>query len=81
MATITVSKRSDLFPIGTVVAAYPRSHGPEGAPRTSTAAIATGTVDAAGALSIANAGLLSGQIYSLYALVAGEHRWLSAGPQ
>jgi len=78
MATISVTTRSDWFPVGATVSAYPRAQGPEGPPRTSVAAIASATVDAAGALSISNASLLAGQLYSLYASVSGSHRWLQA---
>lgn len=73
MPTAAIS-RSDLWPVGTVVGIYPAgAHNPGAAP--TAAAIATGTVDAAGALSVTNAGILSGTSYLAYASVGGEHRY------
>jgi hypothetical protein len=75
MATVTLN-RSDLFPVGTSVGIYPGNSRPQAkdGPPTS-AVIASGTVDAAGALSVTNAGILSYQTYQAYALVNGEHRF------
>jgi hypothetical protein len=42
------------------------------------AEIASGTVDAAGALSVTDAAILSGTAYALYASVGGEHRYAIA---
>jgi hypothetical protein len=77
MPTVSIN-RSDLFPVGTVVGVYPasaqrRGQVPQGPPTASV--IATGTVDAAGALSVTNAGILSYTDYVFYALVNGEHRY------
>lgn len=76
MATITCS-RSDLFPPTTTVGVYPaESRADSAAPRA--AQITSGTVDAAGNLSITNAGILSYTSYVLYALVSSEHRYVRA---
>lgn len=71
MPTVTLS-RSDLFPIGTTVGIYPAAaQGADGsAPRA--AAIATGVVDAAGALSVTDAGILSYTAYIAAASVGGS---------
>lgn len=73
MATVSIS-RSDLFPVGQSVGIYPRPSRRNEAPPTS-AAVASGTVDAAGNLSVTNAGILSYTAYVAYALVNGEHRY------
>jgi hypothetical protein len=75
MATVTLN-RSDLFPVGTLVGIYPGNSRPQAkdGPPTS-AVIASGTVDAAGALSVTNAGILSYTTYQAYANVGGEHRY------
>jgi hypothetical protein len=74
MATANLS-RSDTFPVGTSVGIYPGgAWNPGGAPRAQV--IASATVDAAGNLSVTNAGILSGTEYVAYALVNGENRYL-----
>jgi hypothetical protein len=78
MPTVSIA-RSDLFPVGTTVGIYPAGsqrggQTPAGGPPTS-AVIATGVVDAAGNLSVTNAGILSYTPYVAYALVNGEHRY------
>jgi hypothetical protein len=75
MPTVTLS-RSDLFPVGTSVGIYPGNSRPQNAdgPPTSSV-IASGTVDAAGNLSVTNAGILSYTTYVAYAQVNGEHRY------
>jgi hypothetical protein len=77
MATVTL-RRSDLFPVGTTVGIYPaqsqRGGQPGGGPPTS-AAIASAAVDAAGLLTVTNAGILSYTDYVAYAQVSGEHRY------
>src|SRR4051794_16082555 len=73
MPTVTVS-RSDLWPVGTTVGIYAGgAHNPGGAPLG--AAITTGTVDAAGALSVTNAGLLSLTRYTAAAQIGSEWRY------
>jgi hypothetical protein len=77
MATVTIA-RSDIFPVGTSVGIYPAGaqrvgQSPAGPP--TAAVIASGTVDAAGNLSVTNAGILSYTPYVAYALVNGEHRY------
>lgn len=77
MATVTL-RRSDIFPVGTSVGIYPaasqrRGQNPPGPP--TAAAIASATVDAAGLLTVTNAGILSYTQYVAYALVSGEHRY------
>ena len=73
MARITLN-RSDLFPVSTVVGIYdapiPANGGAPGA-----AAVTTGTVDAAGLLTIDNTSLASLKGYTAYALVGSEHRY------
>lgn len=73
MPTVTLA-RSDLFPVGTSVGIFPAGAKQVGGPPTA-AAIASGTVDAAGNLSVTNAGLLSYTPYVAYAAVGGEHRY------
>lgn len=71
MPTVTLTGRSDLFPVGTTVGIYAgNSQRPAPGPPTSPA-IATGVVDAAGNLSVTNAGILQGVRYSAYANVGG----------
>jgi hypothetical protein len=77
MPTVSIS-RSDLYPVGTTVGIYPAGaqrvgQTPSGPP--TAAVIATGVVDAAGNLSVTNAGILSYTQYVAYALVNGEHRY------
>lgn len=76
MATVALS-RSDRFPVGTSVGIYAAGAARDSAPPTA-AAIASGTVDAAGALSVANAGIVAGASYVAYAAVNGEHRYVTA---
>ena len=71
MATVTLS-RSDVFPVGTSVGIYPAGAAAGAAP--GTAVIASGTVDAAGALSVTNAGIVSGRTYLAHAVINGENR-------
>lgn len=76
MATLTAA-RSDVFPPGTSVAVIPVGgvhHG--GPPKAAT--IVSGTVDAAGLLSVTDANILSLTAYGLYAQVGGEYRYLRA---
>lgn len=74
MPTLTIA-RSDLWPVGTTVGVYNGdSLSPAGAP--GGAAIATGTVDAAGSLSITNAAILAGTTYVCAASVNGT--WQAA---
>lgn len=75
MPTATLS-RSDAFPVGTSVGIYPFTARRYGQPPTA-AVIASGTVDAAGALSVTNAGILQGADYVAYAAVNGEHRYVT----
>lgn len=76
MATITL-RRSDLFPVGTTVSIYPRGAGNGtgtlNAPRA--AAIASADVDAAGLLTVTDAGILSYTDYVAGAQVSGEWRY------
>jgi hypothetical protein len=78
----TVSLRSPAFPVGQSVAIYPLAQqnltpsGAGAAPIGSAAAIASAAVDAAGLLTVTNAGILQGVDYVAYALVAGEHRYV-----
>jgi hypothetical protein len=72
---VTLS-RSDLFPVGQSVGIYPGTARPQNVDGPPTAAvIASGTVDAAGNLSVTNAGILSYTTYLAYASVGGEHRF------
>lgn len=73
MATVTL-RRSDLFPVGTSVGIYPAASKQAGAPPGSSV-IASGTVDAAGELSVTNGGILQYKDYVAYALVSSEHRY------
>lgn len=77
MPTVSIA-RSDIFPVGTTVGIYPAGsqrpgQTPSGPP--TAAVIATGVVDAAGNLSVTNAGILSYTPYVAYAQVSGEHRY------
>jgi hypothetical protein len=77
MPTVSIS-RSDLFPVGQSVGIYPsgaqrQGQTPAGPP--TAAAIASGTVDAAGNLSVTNAGILSYTPYVAAAQVNGEWRY------
>jgi hypothetical protein len=76
----TTLNRSDLFPVGTQVAAYKRVGIPEGSPRGG-APVATATVAADGSLTFTGLEEPSWTIgryvpHAAYALVNGEHRWL-----
>lgn len=71
--TVTLN-RPDLYPASTSVGIYPAGAQVSGQPP-GAAAIASGTTDSAGALSVTNAGLLSLTQYVAYALVNGEHRY------
>jgi hypothetical protein len=75
VATVSTT-RTDLFPVGTSVGVYPAGSAVPGAGVQGTA-IASGTVDAAGALSISNAGIVDHTAYVLYAAVGGQHRTLN----
>ena len=78
MATLKVN-RSDRFPVGTSVGAYPsqgRKH--EGKPAGAVTEAATVAADG----SLTYTSLLEGRPYQLYALVEGEHRYVRVeGPQ
>jgi hypothetical protein len=76
MATITVLKRNDLFPVGTSCGIWPAAAPKEDAPPAGPAAIASATVDAAGILTVTNAGIVDQTPYVAYALVGGQHRYL-----
>jgi hypothetical protein len=76
MPTVTVS-RSDLFPPATSVGVYARGSRLSGRVP-SGAAIASGTVSAAGVLTVTDPAILQGVDLVLYALVGGEHRYVSA---
>ena len=73
MATVTI-RRSDLFPVGQSVGIYPAGACQNGQAPTS-AVIASAAVDAAGLLTVTDAGILSYRPYVAYALVGGEHRY------
>ena len=75
MATVTL--RLDRFPTGTTVGIYPRTaRGAEGGAPSGTA-IASAAVDAAGLLTVTNAGIVDNTPYVAYALVAGENRYVN----
>jgi hypothetical protein len=76
MPTVTLS-RSDVFPIGTTVGIYPPGSAQFGGPP-GAAVIASAVVDAAGLLTVTNAGILQGVTYVAYANVSGEHRYVQA---
>lgn len=68
-----IVNRSDRFPVGTSVGAYPRANRKfGGAP--SGEALETHVVNAAGALEYTT--IPQGVPYTLYAFVAGEHRYV-----
>lgn len=73
MATATIA-RSDLWPVGTSVGIYPAASKVPGQPPGSPA-IASASVDAAGLLTITNAGVLAGTRYVCYAAINGDHRY------
>jgi hypothetical protein len=75
MPSVTVS-RSDLFPPATIVGVYPARTRLVGQAPSGAGAIASGTVDAAGSLTVTDPGIVQGTNYALYALVGGEHRYL-----
>jgi hypothetical protein len=73
MATVTL-RRSDLFPVGTTVSIYPAQAQRAGSssPQPPTAAaIASAAVDAAGLLTVTNAGIVQGTDYVASAQVNG----------
>jgi hypothetical protein len=77
MATVTL--RSDLFPVGTTVSIYPARRaagraGPSGPPTAQ--AIASAAVDAAGLLTVTNAGIVQGADYVASAQVNGVWRYV-----
>lgn len=72
MPTVTLA-RSDLFPVATVVGIYPAGAQNDAGP--GAAVIATGTVDAAGNLSVTSASILALTTYVAGALVGGAWRW------
>lgn len=76
MATLTCS-RSDVFPPTATVTVHPLGAKRDGQAPCG-AAVASGTVDAAGALSITDSDIVSGTTFELYSLVGTEHRYLRA---
>lgn len=76
MATLTLS-RSDLFPPGTTVSIRAAGSKRDGQAPCG-AEVASGTVDAAGALSVTSGSVLSLTSYVCYALVGAEHRYAMA---
>src|SRR4051794_1289764 len=80
MATVSLN-RSDVFPVGTVVGIYPaqaQRQGSVGPQPPTVPAITTGTVDAAGNLSVTNAGILQGVDYVAAAQVNGVWQYVQA---
>ena len=77
MPTITLPASSNPYPVGTVVGAYAPGSDVTAPAAPVGAAIATGTVDAANALSITNAGIVAGKDYVLYA-AAGPNPYVRA---
>jgi hypothetical protein len=73
MASVTL-RRSDLFPVAQTVGIYPAGAKQPGQAPTA-AVIASAAVDAAGLLTVTNAGIESYKDYVAYALVGGEHRY------
>src|SRR5687768_5903004 len=73
MATVTL-RRSDIFPVGTTVGIYPARAQRFGQAPTA-AVVASAAVDAAGLLTVTDAGILSYTGYVAYALVGSEHRY------
>lgn len=74
MATVSVA-RSDLFPPTTTVGIYPPGSDRryyDGPP--TAAVIASAAVDAAGLLTVTDAGIVAGKTYVAYASVGGQHR-------
>jgi hypothetical protein len=77
MAVELKIKRSDRYPVGTSVSAYPANSRIFGGPPEQTPpALATAVVAADGSLTLT--ALTEGTPLALYALVAGEHRYLRA---
>jgi hypothetical protein len=76
MPTVLLS-RSDVFPVGQSVGIYPAASQQFGMAPVGAAAIASASVDAAGLLTVTNAGILQGVPYVAYALVGGVHRYVS----
>lgn len=70
-------KRSDKFPVGTVVSAYSPPSNRHHAGKPSGVAVATATVDASGTLTFA----VEPGVYNLYAEVAGDPVNLRAGSE
>jgi hypothetical protein len=78
MATVTLA-RSDAFPVGTTVGIYPAGAQRAGSssPQAPTAAaIASAAVDAAGLLTVTNAGILQGTDYVAAAQVGGVWQYV-----
>jgi hypothetical protein len=75
MATITVLHRSDLLPVGQAVDVRPAAAEKDGTAPTTTA-VASGTVDATGTLTITSGSLSVFEPYVLHALVGSAHRYL-----
>jgi hypothetical protein len=73
MASVSL-RRSDLFPVGTVVKIYPATAKQAGGPPTAQQ-VASGTVDAAGLLAITSGSIGSYKSYVAYAKVGTEHRY------
>jgi hypothetical protein len=80
MATVTLA-RSDAFPVGTTVGIYPAGAQRQGSstPQPPTASvIASAAVDAAGLLTVTNAGILQGVDYVAAAQVGGVWTYVRA---
>lgn len=75
MPTVTLAPHKH-YPVGTTVGIYPPGSANPGAPPTAPA-IASAATDAAGLLTVTNAGILQGVTYVAYAAVNGEHRYIS----
>lgn len=79
MATITVTGRNGLFPVGQSVGLYPAGALPAGTGAVKGAsgpAVVSATVDAAGVLTFNDPLVVAGVPYVAYAQVNGEHRAL-----
>jgi hypothetical protein len=72
MATVTL--RSDRFPVGATVGIYPAGSFNPSSGLPSVAAIASAAVDAAGLLTVTNAGIVDGVPYAAHAVVSSEPR-------
>jgi hypothetical protein len=73
MATVTL-RRSDLFPVGTSVGIYPANARRPDQPPTSSV-VASAAVDAAGLLTVTDAGITSYKDWVAYAKIGSEHRY------